>query len=291
MNRRKQIRYEKIIKSLLKMACPEKIPLTGPLSKNINCFSITIDKDNLPYLHLESVINGDIIGLEWQGNSYKIERKVQLSDNDYKNMNITHYLKGTPITFHGIRQYIFNRITKIIYIRLFIQQKLYDVVNIFYKKKNLILPARMKLLSIICNMCLSQPNQSITKNALMNKIYSRRWVIHPKAINFYDITHLLLDSLKRSNDIYLYEDKISITGDGIWTLEKYEKEKSKRRNEIILQILILIATIVLAVSSLIQVGIFETRKHPKEVTPNNSASHLTPRGSSVIANFECLESF
>lgn len=234
---------------------PERIPRTGEEGRNVNCYSVMIDKSKEPYFIARSFDGEKIIGFKWNEYKYDIEAELNIHDLSKYKLRVTHYYGLNEITYDTIGSIVFHYITKIIYIRVHIDRFINSTTQYFYNKKKFHTKSRMELLQFMLDKQLKEYGLSgFNLFELMIDLYSIRWVSHPSSNDQLEKLKIYLESLQESGEIKKesHNSKYKVLGKAIVTLEKYEEEDRRHVRTVKLQRGMLWLTIIIALASLIQ---------------------------------------
>lgn len=245
--------YKWQLSSLLSKMCESSIPLTGDSRARVNCFEIALDKDSKPYFFVRGVEGDNLTGMLWDGTSYSTEAKIPIETIVAHDLFITHYYGHDEIKYRGIYDFIINNITRWIYIKMYIEK----LDQYFFNKKKLVTKERMDLLKLMLSDQFERSHSGISIIDLMTKLYSIKWVLHPKSDVQEKKLELYLDSLVKSGDIKKINHEYEVTGTAISSIEKFEEEERRHVENVKMQKRALWLTIIIAIAALIQAGVIK----------------------------------
>ena len=136
-----------LLKALSKI-CEGPISRIGEGADQVNCFFIALDRDSRPYFCIENIESDELVGLEWNGQSYSIKKKIPITDITENELFITHYYGVSTVTYKGFYDYFINKITRWPYIKIKFHRWIESVDQYFFNKKKLVSKQRNDLLAL-----------------------------------------------------------------------------------------------------------------------------------------------
>ncbi|MCB2168872.1 MAG: hypothetical protein KQI78_14525 [Deltaproteobacteria bacterium] len=91
----------------------------------------------------------------------------------------------------------------------------------------------------------------------MNKLYSMKWILHPRGEQEHNKLELYLKSLVDSGDLREINQEYVVTGKAITTIQNYEEEERLHVENVKLQRKMFWVTLILAFLALIQSGLLQ----------------------------------
>ena len=249
---------ELTLQGLLKKCCPERFTMSGEKGKKLDCFVVYCCVAEQDIILKESK-NSKFIGLALDPKLKRHTIPVEFSFKDVKDsiVVIQHYWRGNTISFDSINDYRFHKATKLIYLKTQLVNLRDNTKLFFYRRTLLVAPDRMALLQTIVDMSLKNHMNQVPKSEIERKLLGERWASHPKGLEEYKKLRLMYNSLVESNEITGGNDSYQPTGKALSTLQNYELEDMRYKSQVRLQWWLVFATIVLAISALIDVGLFD----------------------------------
>lgn len=116
---------------------------------------------------------------------------------------------------------------------------------------------RHELLKILVQNYIDSTHTGIDIIDLMTKLYSIRWIMHPRGDEVEKKLYLYLDSLVETGELRKVNNEYVVQGKAIATIENYEETKRRHRDNILVQTIIACITIILAISALVQAGVIK----------------------------------
>lgn len=238
------------LKWLLKKGCQSTIPRTGDAVQSVDCYIIYVrNHDDSPYFMPKSVQEGFINGLRWdnQDRSFNIESVMNIEELENYKLEIIHFYQEFEIKYKSFFEWIFNRLP-------FLSILLEPIKQSAFNKKEL---ARYKRADIL-RFFVEQYEQDKDKNkkfssyTVMTDLYSHRWFKHKEGGKFHNYIHLVLESFALSGELKKEGIAYSITGKAVETLDAFEVEERRHKENKFLQLWLVLLTLVIAVSAFIK---------------------------------------
>jgi|LakMenEpi03Aug12_release.lakeMendotaPanAssembly.Ray.scaffolds.fasta_scaffold321213_1 hypothetical protein len=243
-----------VLSALLSRPCERIIPRSGERGAAVNCFVIAIDKNEAPYLLVESLNGEDLVCIKWDGNKYSTQCKLPLANLSPKDFHITHYYGVNEIHYQGILQYIISRATRWPYIGICLVRIIYRFDQYFFNKKKLISDKRIKLLRLLVNETLDgRPEHELL--GMMTKLYSIRWFSHPQGQEAKRRLEAYLNWLEETGELRKQNHTYIVTGKALHVIEEYEEQERKHAENIILQRSSLLVALTIALLTFVQAGL------------------------------------
>ena len=236
--------------------CRKSIPTSEKAEKSINFFTVYINnEDRSPYL-LPQKINGDIIeGLEWveekQPGSFKKEVSVNIDDILSKKIFVIHTYGTYEVRFEGICDISLGRVFYLSYIKIIM-----DIIRqYFFKKKKIHTKKSIDVLKILIKLHNEKKPIHSSIPHMMTDIYSINWVDHPdKEFAKRELT-LHIDSFLKNEEIEPDSSSTyTVTGKAIQTIQLYEEQERKHRENVLIQMAIISLAVVTAICAVIEVN-------------------------------------
>ncbi|WP_051692947.1 hypothetical protein [Marinobacterium lacunae] len=247
------------IKKILDNKCPVTIPRSGDKGKAVNCYSISLYSGDNPILLVNEIGEKGLIGAYFESNEFVYNATVPFSLMDGMTVRIDHYHRLTCHIYSGIYDYIIHEWTK-----FYILQELYyslknKVPQFFFNRKRIQFQTRMTILEKIITKQASAPHRTFGSLDLMTYLYGMRWYLHPKKREAREKLDLYLESFVASGELVKPVTlEYKITGKAIATLEQYQIEIAREKDNARTQKAIAILTFILALFSGVQSNIIET---------------------------------
>lgn len=257
MNRFTKALYKRYLPRILSKVCESRVPRTGVEAAKVNCFVVTLDKDSRPYFFIENMDGDELIGLEWEGDSYSTKKKIPITVITENELFIKHYYGLSEVRYFGIYDYLINRITRWPYLKIIVHKWIVSIDQYFFNKKKLVSKQRNDLLAFMISDQIDRTHKGINSLDLMTKLYSIKWILHPEGDQQQEKLELYLDSLVKSGDLELINDEYVVTGNAIRTIEKFEEEERRHVENVKMQKKMFWLTIIIALLALIQAGVIK----------------------------------
>ena len=235
MNILQKTSYKIMLPILAKNFCGNRIPRSGSEGKNVNCYTVALDRNNSPFFVATSYKHNTLTGLKWENNTYSEEYTIQIDELEHGKIRLTHYYGLSEITFDSIYDIAWHYVTKIVYLKIKAYSYLEKANIYFFKKKKLVTKKRMELLQFMLDNQLVKDSddvyffghnsEGICIFELMEKLYSVNWVSHPsgeeqrRTLELYLESFVLTGELEKNND-----EEYIVTGKTISTIENMRKK-------------------------------------------------------------------
>jgi hypothetical protein len=243
-----------VLISLLKKKCGQRVPRTGKIGEDVNCFLVFLYDKKTPYMVLETIDSNIIKGLEWNGNKYTTSIEINFSDINRYNVRILHYYGLNNIEYNSLYSYIFLGLTKFEKLRCNIVDLYHKSAQFIYNKKQLATIDRIRLLRTIIDISIKSEFQKFSFLYLMENLYTLRWISHPEGDIHEKRIELLLDSFVKSGEIEKVDHNEYIaTGKAIISLSEYEEQERRHKENATLQKWLIFFTFLFVVVSTIQI--------------------------------------
>jgi len=246
--------YGWLLPKLLVRRCPNNIPRSGEEGAKINCFSVFLTKSSEPYLYFQKPKDGFFVVLEWNNGEFVKVRDVSLDEIYEFDLLIRHCWGLATIEYTNIYDFIFHRITGLIYIKVFLQRKFEAITQYFFNIRKLTTQKRIELLQFMLKDQLSRDHDGISANGILFKLYSYRWFYHPDGPQHEKMLQMHLDSLVESGDLQKINNEYVVQGKAISTIEKYEEDESRHHDRVLTAKTMVLLTLVIAIAALLQAG-------------------------------------
>jgi hypothetical protein len=233
------------------------LPRSGEEGEKVNCYRIAIDKDASPFLLVHGIRGDYLIGQEWDGLSYSIEKELLLSDISKYDFLIVHYYGLNSVKFSGIYDFLIHKFTKWWYLKAWVRRTIGNIDQYYFDKQKLVTKQRTDLLRFMMDEQIDKANKGIGLINLMTKLYSIKWVMHPEGDQQQEKLLLYLNSLIASEDLEQSGTQYIVTGKAISTIEKYEEEERRHAENVKMQKWMLYLTIMIVLLAVIQSGLIK----------------------------------
>jgi hypothetical protein len=253
----KKLLYKWLLPKFISKACPSRISRSGEKGKSVNCYYVKLDNsDSTPFFVATGYNCGKLLGLKWDGNSYKDEHSLELADLEAGKLRITHYYGLAEIEYDSIYDATWHYLTKFIYLKIKIDQYIESVDQKLFNKRKLFIADRIKLLQAMINYQLEPDyDDGLDDIELMAELYSIKWVSHPDSNNAQRKLKCNIRWLIDLGELKETDSKYVVTGLGIATIEKYLKEEERHKDGVKLQNRLVLITAFLVIVGLVQAGV------------------------------------
>lgn len=217
-----------LLKRLIRHSCPDQIPVCGSERKGIKCYRVYLKNGAGKYLlYVEKINSKGISGTYWNDqNSKSFPASVPFSCMSDVSIEIQRLIDHWEFIYQSILKCAlydwtyFNRIKIII-----------DTIGqFFFNRRDFALKERTKVLKLLVEKYLENPNATFGEVDLVEILHGRRWVYHPNSWGLQGKAGLLLESFRESGELEFIENsppsvfaRYKLTGKALTTLETYER--------------------------------------------------------------------
>lgn len=277
--------FKKAIKIALDKASPNKIPRSGDEGASMDCYSVLIyDLNENPKYLIKSYSQGLFEGYKWQENKFR--EQVSLDVNELEDeasrgqLKIIHYYGNTEVIYSSILDFLFNHLTRLVYIKILLQKKYRELGLEWYKRTKIRKKKRFELLEFIVEKQMDEQEDGVTVGYLMSKLYGLNWPQHPMKTKLMNSTKLYLHSFEDEGELVRRGHTYYLSGKALTSLESYTEERDRYRRGLREKRHLTFLTFVLVIAALAQAGVIKlptilnyasaeesSETHAKEVKP------------------------
>lgn len=279
--------YRWLLPRFISKACDSRIPRSGKEAEAVNCYVVTVDRNDEPYF-VATGLEGEVMsGFKYDGESYADSANLNFSELENGNLNITHYYGLSEINYNSIYDAAWHYVTKIIYIKIKIYRHIDKTHQYFFNKRKFVTKKRMDLLRFMMDDQLDRTHDGIDSLSLITKLHSMRLFLHPSWELQHKKNELYLDSLVQSGELNKTNNEYVVTGKSISTIEKYEEEERRHTEAVKLQRKMFYLTIIAVIFAIVQTGVIklptvldfsnsitENKTHNKPINQTENTSAL-----------------
>lgn len=227
----------------------------------MNCFTVTLEKDQRPHFFVDSLNGDEFIGRYWRQTRYSEKGTLPLHQLAGLRFVIFHSWGLVTLRFTGLPSYVIQRTFPFRYVRHWLRAKIENGSQYFFNKQRLVGLKRLELLKHLVDRTLESQSRtdqpgSVYSLTLMEDFHTRRWYHHPDGPRKEKELELYLASLVTSGDVERVDDfTFRATGQALVTIERSEEEERRHVEAVKVQRAMLFLTIILIVIGMIQAGI------------------------------------
>lgn len=239
--------------------CPSLIPRSGESGASIRCYSTRIIITQKITCLVTSTHQNHIDALAYDDVTDRmcLACSVPINLITPRSLEITQYYGYYTIDYLGLWQFIARGLSG--YENLIVKLKVTNnsIVQFIFNKRKLQSKRRIELLSFLVNT-YAENSDSIHLIYLMSRLHTNRWVYHPEKETHKKYLNLYLSSFVESGEL-ISQDALTykLTGKAIVTLENFEDQERKHRDNLAMQIIMVILTIALAFLATVQAGLIK----------------------------------
>lgn len=220
----------------------------------MNCFVTAIDKGKEPFLIVLGLSNGTLSCIEWDKTSYKTARELSLAQFKLRDFRITHYYGLADIRYHGIIDFILNRVTAWPYIQTHAVRIFSAFDQYLFNKKKLFTKQRKELLKVLLDHALDGKTEHEPLD-LMTDLYSLKWFLHPQGEDARRRLEFYLDSLVETGELRKVNHKYVVAGQALRAMEEHEEQERKHTESVRMQRGMFWLTVTIVVLTAVQAGL------------------------------------
>lgn len=246
--------YQHYISRLIKNKCDDRTPRTGDAGRKTNCFLIYLNQNNQPYLLVENIFNNELNCLKYNGNKYQDDITINIEDIDNLEPEIIHYYGLYQITYFGIYDYLLERYTY--YLRLKINSiKFLDFISQYlFNRRSLETKQRIDFIRLLAKRFVGV-NDGFSYVDVMIAMHSNRSFLHPQYHDETKRVQSYLDGFVDTGELKLINYQYHLTGFAYQAIDTYEEQDRKHKAAIRAQYLIIALTVILAILTAVQAGV------------------------------------
>lgn len=220
----------------------------------MNCFVTAIDKGDDPYLIVQSLSNGKLGCIEWDGSSYTTAVDHPLDSFRLQDFRVTHYYGLSEVRYDGLVDLLVNRFTAWPYVKIHVVRSFARLDQYVFNKKKLVSKARNDLLKLLVDEALEGRTEHESLD-LMTALYSIKWYSHPEGGAVHKRLAFYLDSLAETGELRKVSDRYVVTGHALRAIEEYEEQERKHTENVKMQWRTFWLALAVAALTVVQAGL------------------------------------
>lgn len=220
----------------------------------VNCFNVTLpDGDKPNYVLL--AINGETIeALKYVGGRYSVPETLSLDSLDPARVRVWHPYGLDEVRYEGIRAVACGQWTRWPYAMVHFRRLKEAVAQRIFNRRDLQVRRRLDVLRAVVKATFSG-NDSISTIDLMTAEFGYRWAGHPAWEGHLCQLERHLDLLVNSGELEKHNQKYSLTGLALKTLEQSEDEDRKHTANLRVQLFLVVLAFASFVMAAAQAGL------------------------------------
>jgi hypothetical protein len=240
---------------MLRKPCPREIPRSGTEGAAQNCYVVFVKQNGARFFVAREINQHGLLGSALSETGFDAPASVPLNFLIAQDLEIIHYYGLATVAYSGISDYVLNGLTGKEYIKTYLQRIFSGLTQWTYNRQKLVMLERMALLRFLVERNIQNAGKGAEPLDLMVELYSLKWLLHPKGLEQEDKLRLYLDSFVSTGELRKSERAYHITDRAISTLDRYEEQERRHRDNVRLQRQMVLLTLVIAVLALIQAGL------------------------------------
>lgn len=211
------------------MPAGRSIPLTSPEADNNNVYTARakIGEGDYVFVVTGNVLPEGIEGVWFNGHGQGGMDCVLLNRSlDEFTFRISHYYRGFEIYYFSPWRFLLHHYTHFAWFILWRDR----IAQAFFNRKRLVRKDRMDALRYIYEQTLRDQTFQTSGFDLMTKLYSKRWIRHPRQQEMHAYYNLLLDALCGDGDIKRGQYSYTLESRALRTLSEFEEDERRHRD-------------------------------------------------------------
>ncbi len=251
--------FKWILPKILSHSCDSRIPRSGIEGTKVNCYTIMVDKNKLPFLLVSGYREGRVVGKKWKSGRFSNPFEMDIEDIDIDSVRVTHYYGLHEVLYTSVFSLTWNYISKFKYIGMRISGVFNSMNQSIFNRRQLETKRRMELLEFMIKERFERGTVNVGIVELMTKLYSIRWLYHPSRQEQKNKLKFHLESLIESGDVIFDNGSSSyrVLGKAISTIERYEEEERRHTESVRTQKRMVALTFLIAILALVQSGLIK----------------------------------
>lgn len=245
-----------LLSRVLSRPCGSRIARSGSKGEAVNCFVTAIDKGDDPYLIVQSLSNGQLGCIEWDGSSYTTAVEHPLNSFRLQDFRITHYYGLSEVGYDGLIDFLVNRFTAWPYVKIHVARSFAGFDQYLFNKKKLVSKARGDLLKLLVTEALEGRTEHESLE-LMTALYSIKWYSHPEGGAVHKRLEFYLDSLAETGELRKVNYKYVVTGQALRAIGEYEEQERKHTENVKMQWRTFWLALAVAALTVVQAGLIK----------------------------------
>lgn len=224
---------ERILRHAIAVVCQRpagnRIPLTSPEADDNNVYTARakIEDDDYVFVVTGNVLSEGIEGIWFnkhdQGGKPCVLLNRALTEFTFR---ISHYYRGFEIYYFSPWRFLMHHYTYFAWFILWRDR----IAQAFFNRKRLVRKDRMDALRYIYEQTLRDRTFQTSGFDLMTKLYTKRWIRHPRQQEMHSYYNLLLDALCEDGDIKRGQYSYTLEPRALRTLSEFEEDERRHRD-------------------------------------------------------------
>ena len=221
-----------------------------------NCYYVRVYSKSEPILVVRGLeangVNGEFFDGKYCSDACIPYKWLNLSD-----IRVTHFYGTSTFEYKNFIKYILNSFTRKDLALYYLRHFYANILQFFFNRTKLVMVQRHELLKNLVQNHFNSTHEGIDQLDLMTKLYSTRWIMHPKGQAVEKKLVLFLDSLVETGELSKINTEYVVKGKAIVTIENYEEAERRHRDNLRSQRRMIYLTILLAIFALVQAGVIK----------------------------------
>ena len=258
---REQKKLKKVLLKVTAKQAEDPVPRSGPAVKDVDSYAAHWRKDDEPYLLFKKIENDMVTGTLWEGNEFKTETTIPLSELVDVDIHIRHFYGENIIDFEGVGGFLSKRVLLKTYGKIHFKRVREAIKQFFYNRRSLQSQERSDILRVLISRKISDAGKTVLGGdegrmslwEVLVELYGTGYIKHPDHKERLRETELLLDSLVESGeanklDTFTY----AATPKAVVTIDQVDREEREYRDSSRMQNRVVALTFVLAIAAVTQ---------------------------------------
>ena len=242
---------------LVKNQCPMTVSRIGGDAKSQNCYYLYVYSNSEPKLVIKKINTKGVIGKYFDGNAFCGDSCIPYELFNLSDIRITHFYGTATFEYKSHFNYVLHGFTRKDIVLSHLRRISSYILQFYFNRTKLIMVQRHELLKVLVQNYIDSTHTGIGHLDLMAKLYSIRWIMHPKGEEVEKKLKLYLDSLVETGELSKINTEYVVNGKAIVTIENYEEAERRHRDNIKAQRRMIYLTVLLAIFALVQAGVIK----------------------------------
>lgn len=248
----KKYLLNKYLHVILGKPCPSRIPRSGEDGKKIDCLMAHrfSDEGDLVFISIEAE---KVYALEYDGDSYSIERVVKLDEIDASSLTISYYRGLWNIEYRGIWAFFRGYVLGLTAAEIRAKEFASGVKQWLFNRRTLVVDKRLSVLREVLEAAVAG-SKDISAMMLVGRKHGLKAYLHPGFRDHVSEFQFYLDGLADTGELKRQNMYFFPTGKAIQTIEESEEQDRKHKANFRIQGILAVIALLGAIAAAGQAG-------------------------------------
>lgn len=220
------------IRLALRRPAPDSIPRSLPKAKDVNCYVVELGGPDAGWpLLADSIRPRGVEGRWLEGDTYELSASIPNAQLRPMHCQFTHFIGIYEFRYRSALAFLAQEFLLLPQLSI-----LRDKASQFiFNRKTLVRKERVEILRLAIEATVENSKYELHPMSLATRIYSNRWIFHPRKTQILNYFSLLLDSLADSGDLTRKDGGYKLAPKALVTLSQYEEEERKHQAMLVQQ--------------------------------------------------------